>query len=441
MSHQENNIHAPSTTKVGVVGLGYVGLPLALLFLQKGYQMIGIDIDENKLNNLNNFISHIPDIENNQLKQALSSGKLRLTTDYDVVKSQDIIVVCVPTPLSSQGNPDLKYLKNVSEQLASRLQKNQLIIVESSTYPGTTRDVVQPILEEKSNLRIGEDFSLGYSPERIDPGNKTMKVEEIPKVVSGITDRCLTLLTRFYENIFEEVVTVPTVEIAELSKLLENSYRFINISFINEVAMLCDQLNINVWEAISAASTKPYGFNPFYPGPGIGGHCIPVDPLYLYWAGKQQGFHHQFLSLAEQTNNYVTRYVVEKVKERIERDKGIDDATILLCGISYKKDSNDLRSSPGIQMMQELMQLGVTVQYHDPFVPEVVVEGAVYKSIPLAGNVLKQTDCVVILQDHSPVSMKKIMEDATLVYDTRNATKGWEGNAEVILLGGGMPSL
>ncbi|MDQ0300703.1 UDP-N-acetyl-D-glucosamine dehydrogenase [Salibacterium salarium] len=440
MNSYENTIHVPAHTRVGVVGLGYVGLPLALLFLQKGYQVTGLDIDKKKINDLQKSVSHIPDIEDDELKHALSSGGLTFTANYDLTASLDIIVVCVPTPLSSEGQPDLKYLKSVSEQLGPRLRRNQMVIIESSTYPGTTREVVQPLLE-LSKLRVGEEFSLGYSPERIDPGNKTMKVEHIPKVVSGVTENCLRSVTTFYENIFEDVVPVPSVEIAELSKLLENSYRFINISFINEVAMLCDKLNINVWEAITAANTKPYGFHPFYPGPGIGGHCIPVDPLYLYWAGNEHGFHNKFLSLAEQTNNYITLYVLEQIKERIEKEKGIANAKILLCGISYKKDSNDLRSSPGIKMLKYFTKLGADVEYHDPFVPEVVIDGQKYKSSPISEKKLGQTDCVVILQDHSPVSIQKMMDYATLIYDTRNATKGWNGKAETIVLGGGMDSL
>ncbi|SDI86533.1 UDP-N-acetyl-D-glucosamine dehydrogenase [Natribacillus halophilus] len=419
-----------------MIGLGYVGLPLALLFARKGYEVTGIDTDQGKITDLENHNSYIPDISDSVIKSALSSGKLTLTTNDEAVTFLDIIVICVPTPLTNDGDPDLRFLSTVSEDLFPRLQNGQLVILESSTYPGTTRDVIQPILE-KSDLRVGENLYLGYSPERLDPGNQRLSVEEIPKVVSGISDHCLTYTADFYHTIFEEIVPASSVEVAELSKLLENSYRFINISFINEIAMLCDRLDINAWEAIDSAATKPYGFTPFFPGPGIGGHCIPVDPLYLYWVGQKHGFQNHFLALSEQTNQHILTYVTEQVKQEIEKKKNIKDANILLCGISYKKDSNDVRHSPSLQMMRNFRQMGAEVGYHDPYVPEVVLGGQTFKSLPLTNERLAQTDGVVIGTDHSTWPLQKMLDHAMFIYDTRNQTKDLTGKAKVIVLGGG----
>ncbi|WP_255584807.1 nucleotide sugar dehydrogenase [Virgibacillus saliphilus] len=432
-----NHYHTePKKTKIGVIGLGYVGLPLALLFVQKGYQVTGIDINKDKIDHLQKFASYIPDIKNTDIKAALSSGQLTLATNYTSIESLNIIVICVPTPLTINQNPELRYIKEVSKALYPRLQKGQLVILESSTYPGTTRDVIQPILA-KSQLQIGKEVHLAYSPERIDPGNQSLKVEEIPKIVSGLTTACLSYATDFYRRIFNKIIPSTSVEVAELSKLLENSYRFINISFINEMAMLCDKLNINLWEAISAASSKPYGFQPFYPGPGIGGHCIPIDPLYLYWVGQKHGFHNQFLSLAEKTNNDIASYITAQVTTLVEKNQTITNAKILLCGITYKKDSNDVRSSPPVRIMQHLLQLGADVMYHDPHVPVIEINQNVFHSLSLSSKNVKEMDIVVILTDHSDLQVEKIINHSKLVYDTKNLTKGLKGNAQIIVLGGG----
>ncbi|WP_227002673.1 nucleotide sugar dehydrogenase [Salicibibacter kimchii] len=422
--------------KIGVIGLGYVGLPLALLVTQNDHHVTGIDTDANKIKQLQKGKSHIPDLSDTAITSALSSGSLTVTTNYDVAASLDTIIICVPTPLLNDGEPDLRFIRQVSEALVPRLQKHQLIILESSTYPGTTRDVILPILE-KSGLIIGKDFHLGYSPERIDPGNQSIEVKDIPKVISGITDNCFHHLSLFYRSIFTQVTPASSVEVAELSKLLENSYRFINISFINEMAMLCDKLDINLWDAINAASTKPYGFTPFFPGPGIGGHCIPVDPLYLYWIGQKHGYHHRFLSLAENTNNHLPTYITQQVQSRIEKKRTIKASNILVCGIAYKKDSNDVRSSPALSIIRNFLQLGATVTYHDPYVPEVTIDEQTYHSLPLTTKQLEDADIVVLLTDHSTFPMEKIMNHAPLIYDTRNQTEGLQGNAEVVVLGGG----
>lgn len=422
--------------KIGVIGLGYVGLPLALLFVQKGYQVTGIDTDKNKIADLQKSNSYIPDIKSSEIKAALDSGKLTLSTNYNTIKPLNIIVICVPTPLTINQNPDLHYVKSVSEELYPRLQKKQLVILESSTYPGATRNVIQPILE-KSNFHIGSEVHLAYSPERIDPGNQSIEVEEIPKVVSGMTTECLSFASDFYNHIFKRIVPAPSVEVAELSKLLENSYRFINISFINEMAMLCDKLNINLWESISLASSKPYGFKPFYPGPGIGGHCIPIDPLYLYWIGQKHGFHNNFLSLAENVNGDISSYIVTQVTKLIEKKKEMTNAKILLCGITYKRNSNDIRNSPPVRIMQNLLKLGADVMYHDPHVPSIEVNQKAYNSLNLSPQILKEMDVVVILTDHTNLPLEDITDHAELVYDTQNITGGFQGKARVIVLGGG----
>lgn len=434
--YENPQLYDPVHTKVGVIGLGYVGLPLALLFTKKGYHVTGIDIDADKVASLQQASSYIPDIENRELAQMLATNKLTFAADYQGIEDLDIIVVCVPTPLANDNKPDLRYLKHVSEALYPRLQKEQLVIVESSTYPGTTREVIQPILE-KSNLIPGKTLHLAYSPERIDPGNKSLAIEEVPKIISGLSEQCLMRITAFYGRVFNTIVPASSLEVAELAKLLENSYRFINISFINEMAMFCDKLGIDLWEAISTATTKPYGYQAFYPGPGIGGHCIPIDPLYLYWVGAQRGFHTQFLSLSEQMNQTITSYVVEQIKKLAETSKSISDASIVLCGLSYKKDSNDVRTSPALDIMKALIQLGANVCYHDSHVPAVEVGQTLYSSQPLTQELLENADLVAILTDHSNLPIKSILEHAKVVYDTKNVTKGYKGKAKTVVLGGG----
>ncbi|OEH55492.1 UDP-N-acetyl-D-glucosamine dehydrogenase [Oceanobacillus sp. E9] len=429
-----NNSYVRS--KVGVIGMGYVGLPLALLFLNKGYQVTGIDINQSKINQLQDGKSYIPDVKDKELHEALQSDNIIFTSNYDVISQLDIIVICVPTPLMNNQIPDLSYIKNASEEIYPRLQINQLVILESSTYPGTTRDILLPILE-KSKLQIGTDFYLGYSPERIDPGNNTLKVEEIPKVVGGITEDCLQMISDFYQNVFNEIIPTSSVEIAELCKLLENSYRFINVSFINELAMLCDQLNINLWEAIDAASSKPYGFQPFYPGPGIGGHCIPIDPLYLSWIGQQHGFQNQFLSLAENKNKDISQYVINQINTIVNEEKPTSEANILICGISYKKDSNDVRTSPPLEIMKALLNNYKSLEYFDPFVRSVQINQKTYYSTELTPQLLKKMDIVVLLVDHSTIPVQEILDHAKKVYDTKNVTDGLTGNAKVFLLGNG----
>lgn len=428
--------YEPHSSKViCVIGLGYVGLPLALLFAKKKMNVIGLDLVEEKVKMLNNGQSYLPDVQDDEIQKALNEGFFTATTDYEAVKKAEVIVICVPTPLTDYGTPDLSYLQSVSMTLASLLQKDQLVILESSTYPGTTKEVLQPILE-KSNLKAGRDFFLAYSPERIDPGNKQFKeVDKIPKIVSGVSPQCKQTVFDFYNQVFDQVVLVSTPEVAEFTKLLENSYRFINISFINELAIMCDQLGIDLWESIEAASTKPYGFVPFYPGPGIGGHCIPVDPLYLAWKGTRANVDNKFIHLADEINHIIEKYVISQIKSFLDGD--LQNKAILLYGIAYKKDIDDYRESPALFILHSLTDKGAKVSFHDPFISEVVAAGERIQSVNLNVEILLKSDLVVILTDHSALPVQMILDHSKLVYDTRNVTRNFKGNAKVFRLGGG----
>ncbi|MCL6572913.1 MAG: nucleotide sugar dehydrogenase, partial [Bacillus sp. (in: Bacteria)] len=344
----------------------------------------------------------------------------------------DALIICVPTPLTSSHTPELRYLTSVGTALVPHLKKGQLVILESSTYPGTTRNELLPILEQ-SGLTVGVDFFLAYSPERIDPGNKQIKIETIPKVISGISERCQEKIYNLYSQIYDQVVEVSSPEVAELTKLLENTFRFINISFINEMAILCDELQLDVWEVIKAANTKPYGFTAFYPGPGIGGHCIPVDPLYLQWVARQHGTNSQFIELSNQQNQTIIQYIVDKI-EAIFPEK---EARILIYGAAYKKDINDARESSIFPIIQRLIAANFQVVYHDPFIPEITVNGVKMQSVPLSEEQLTWSDCVLLLTDHSQIPLQKIIDHAQLVYDTRNMTAGLSGKATIIRMGGG----
>ncbi|MBT2726219.1 nucleotide sugar dehydrogenase [Bacillus sp. ISL-75] len=421
-----------SFKKIGVIGLGYVGLPLALLFAKKGFDVIGIDVDQRKVNSLKQHTSYIPDISNDEIKQAITSGKFTADASYQSANRVDVIIICVPTPLTSSHSPDLSYLIKVGNSLVPQLKQGQLVILESSTYPGTTRNELLPILE-KSGLKTGVDFFLAYSPERIDPGNKHFTVEAVPKVISGISSCCKEQIYQLYSQIYQQVVAVSSPEAAELTKLLENTFRFINISFINEMAILCDKLHLDVWEVIDAANTKPYGFTAFYPGPGIGGHCIPVDPLYLQWVAQQNGTNSQFIELSHQLNQNIINYIVDQIMKLFPEK----NAYILIYGAAYKKNINDARESSIFPIIERLMGERFRVDYHDPFIPEITVNGMKMQSVELTEEQLSKADCVLLLTDHTDVPLQKIADHAKLVYDTRNMTEGLSGNAKFIRMGGG----
>jgi UDP-N-acetyl-D-glucosamine dehydrogenase len=420
--------------KIGIIGLGYVGLPLALNFLKNSFSVIGIDLNKEKIALLQNGKSYLPDIKNEEIEAALCTNRFTPTDNYDALKEVDAVIICVPTPLSEYQTPDLSFLQEAAMAIRERLQNGQLIVLESSTYPGTTREVLLPILE-KNDFEIGKDFYLAYSPERIDPGNKLYSLEQIPKVISGITEECNRKAMELYSAVFEHMVDVSSPETAELTKLLENSQRFINISFMNELAIICNEMNIDLWEVIDAAKTKPYGFAGYYPGPGIGGHCIPIDPLYLQWKSRQYGLNSQFIDLAHEVNKKVLEYIVKKIIELIA-PKEIASAHIFIYGVTYKRDINDVRESTALEIMKRLKELNAQVSYDDPYIPSVTISGQEIARTKMTDTFLKSIDCVVIHTDHSNLPIQFILEQAPLIIDTRNATKGRIGKGKVYRLGG-----
>lgn len=417
--------------KIGVIGLGYVGLPLALLFAETGFYVCGIDIDHEKIASLNKGISYVVDIEDQYLQQLIIEGNFEVSSNYNKIKDFDTIIICVPTPLSINNIPNLNDLQMVGKELVPYLKKEQLIILESSTYPGTTTEVLKPILE-KSGLTIGEEIYLAYSPERIDPGNRSFSLTEIPKVISGVTQSCSKKIYNLYCQVFKEIIPVSSPEIAEMTKILENCFRFINISFINEFAILCDTLKINIWEVINAAKTKPFGFTPFFPGPGIGGHCIPIDPLYLQWKAQQNKFNTQFINLSHHINKSMPHYIVTQTQKLV---KNKEKPSILIYGITYKKDINDLRESPAYLIMKSLKELGNIVYYHDPYINEIHINNEKIMSVPLTDSLYSKTDCILILVDHTQIPIHEMMKKAKIIYDTQNITQGLSGKAKVFLLG------
>lgn len=421
--------------KVGIIGLGFVGLPLAFAFIRKGFRVIGIDLDESKTMKLNKGKSYIQDIKDDEIQIAIYSGTLIVSNNYSDLREADSIIICVPTPLTPRHTPDLSYLTDTCNRLFPLLGKGQLIILESSTYPGTTVEVVKPILEN-SGLKVGEHIFLAYSPERIDPGNK-LSIKQIPKVVSGVTEQCLSKVSQLYEQVFDRIVPVSTTQAAETTKLLENTFRLINISFINEFAQICDRMDVDIWEVIDAASTKPYGFTAFYPGPGVGGHCIPVDPLYLQWKAKAHGIESQFITLSHEVNEAMPSYILEQIKARFLPMKSLSEMHIFVYGVAYKKDTPDARESPAIALIQSLIQKGVTVTYHDPYIPSLKLESMTMNSVVISELMLRSVDCVVIHTDHSQAPLTDIVKYASIVFDTRNATKALKSEAKIIKLGGG----
>ncbi|MFN2747822.1 MULTISPECIES: nucleotide sugar dehydrogenase [Bacillus] len=420
---------------IAVIGLGFVGLPLAMLLIAKGMPVIGVDLDEEKIDCLKRGKSYISDIKGETVQSGIESGLFRPVADYRMIKEAGAVIICVPTPLDDQSGPDLAYVEKAAQSIAEHLQKGQLVVLESSTYPGTTRDIVKPILE-RSGLTCGRDFYLAYSPERVDPGNQ-FPIEVVPKVVGGTTAQCLDRIYRLYSGIYQEVVPVTSPETAELTKLLENTYRFINISFINEFAMICDKLGVNVWEVIEAASTKPYGFSAFYPGPGIGGHCIPVDPLYLQFMIKKIGLSSEFIQLSEATNDRIVRYIAERSLQLAGKDKATE-ANIFIYGVTYKRNVADMRESKSLDIIEKLIGMGAAVSYHDPYVPELDLHGQKLSSKPINSETLKQYDCVVVLTDHAELPKDLFLEHAKVVFDTRGVLRDDSGKAKVVQLGNGL---
>lgn len=411
------------SARVAIIGMGYVGLPLSIELGKVGFEVIGIDIDQQKVDHINRGDSYIFDIDSKELYALVKKGKISATADYSVLQGVDVICICVPTPLSKTKDPDISYVIECCQGIARNLKKGQLIIVESTAYPGTTREIIKPILED-SGMVAGKDFYLAYSPERIDPGNKSYFLTNTPKVVGGLTSACIEVAKIFFEQSIEKVVTVSCTESAEMIKLLENTFRSVNIALVNEVAIMCDKLKIDVWEVIEAASTKPFGFIPFYPGPGSGGHCIPIDPHYLSWKLKMLNYQARFIELAGEINSNMPYFVVNRIAELLnERGKPIKGSSFLVLGITYKRDIDDTRESPSIDIMRILMQKGGRVLYNDPYVPLLKANEEALSSQALTKEVLARADCVIIATDHSIYDYKWIVEHSQLVFDTRNATR------------------
>jgi UDP-N-acetyl-D-glucosamine dehydrogenase len=423
------------TAVVAVVGLGYVGLPLAVEKAKAGYKTIGFDIQENKIEMVNRGVNYIGDILENELTDLVSRGLLKATSDYSFIKEVDCVAICVPTPLDEHYQPDISYVVNSTTEIAKYLHKSMLVVLESTTYPGTTEDVVKPILEE-TGLMCGKDFFLAFSPERVDPGNREFKTKNTPKVVGGITEDCTAVAAALYRNVLEgEVYEVSTPAVAEMEKILENTYRNINIALANEMAILCDKMGINVWEVIDAAKSKPYGFAAFYPGPGIGGHCIPIDPFYLTWKAREYDYHTKLIETAGEINIYMPRFVVERAI-RILNDQGIPlkGAKILVLGVAYKQDIDDCRESPVLKVIENFEKLGAVVKYNDPYIPRFKYKGKEYNSVELIDETLKEADLVVITTMHSCYDYNFIHANSKRIFDTKNATKNLEDRKDIELL-------
>lgn len=429
---------------VGVIGLGYVGLPLLVEFASRGFQSTGFEVDESKAEQINAGSSYIGDVPSRRLKDVVDARRLRATTDFSNLRECDAIIICVPTPLRKTKEPDVSYILAAAEQIAKNLRRGHLIILESTTYPGTTDEVLLPMFEEKG-LKLDEDFLLAFSPERVDPGNPQFLTHNIPKVVGGVTDDSTAVAAHLYSQIVKDVHAVSSARVAEAAKLLENTFRAVNIGMANEMARLCYALNIDTWEVIRAAATKPFGFMPFYPGPGIGGHCIPLDPHYLSWKARQHGFDSRFISLAEEVNSRMPEHVVQLVADGLNDErKAMNGSNVLLLGVAYKKDVNDVRESPALSIIDRLRAKGAHVKYHDPFVAEVHFDdahtdavGEPLASVSLTNDELESADCVIIVTDHSEIDYKRVCSLSTLIVDTRNALNGdvrRESKARIIRL-------
>ena len=409
--------------RIGVIGLGYVGLPLAVEFAKKGFDVTGFDVDASKVTEINAGRSYILDVKTQDVKESVDAGRLRATADMSQLKDMDAIDICVPTPLRKTKDPDLSYVVQAVDSVKAHLTRGQLVILESTTYPGTTDEVVQPALEE-GGLKAGEDFYLAFSPERVDPGNESYSTRTIPKVVGGVNTASTELAADLYASIIDTVVPVSSTRVAEMVKLLENTFRAVNIGMVNEIALMSHRMNIDVWEVIDAARTKPFGFMPFYPGPGLGGHCIPIDPFYLSWKARQSGFECRFIELAGHVNSSMPAYVVERVSEALNSaKKAINGSRIHLFGVAYKKDVTDMRESPALDILELLHQRGATLSYTDPYVPKLHHGGLQLRSVPeeKAGSGI---DCAVICTNHRVFDYPAIVRRFPLVVDTRNALKG-----------------
>ncbi len=429
---------------IAILGLGYVGLPQAVLFADAGFPVVGIDVDQSKIDSIRNGKSYVQDVKSDHLANLVTSdksdsasmstqihstkpGKIYASTDYSIITKADVIVVCVPTPLSKTREPDISRIVSASQEMALYIHPDMLIIVESTTYPGTTKDVILPTIQSANHgpFKVGKDFFLAFSPERIDPGNSYRTISDIPKVIGGITPECTSVANILYQSVINEIVPVSSPTVAEMVKLLENTFRAANIGLINEFAIMCEKLEVDVWEVISAAETKPFGFMAFYPGPGLGGHCIPVDPQYLAWKLRTLSYNARFIQLADEVNHGMPDYVMERISKILnESGKTLLDAKVMVIGVTYKADLDDLRESPAIDLISLLKDRGSHVSYHDPFVTEIDIEGLSLYRAELNTLTLQQSDCIVITTAHSTYDWEWIVDNSKLVFDTRNATNG-----------------
>jgi UDP-N-acetyl-D-glucosamine dehydrogenase len=406
-----------------VIGLGYVGLPLAVEFARAGFETVGIDVDARKIAAVQQGESYIGDVASALLSEVVRSGKLKATTDFSVLSEVDTITICVPTPLRKTRDPDISYIVNAVEEIRQRLQRGQLIVLESTTYPGTTEEVILPVLES-NGFKVGEDFYLAFSPERVDPGNVDFSTGSIPKVVGGISPSCTELARELYQSTGMKTVPVSSARVAEMVKLLENTFRSVNIGLVNEIALMCNKMEIDVWEVIDAAATKPFGFMPFYPGPGLGGHCIPIDPFYLSWKAKLSGFEARFIELAGQINSSMPEYVVSRITEALNRyRKSVNGSRHLIVGVSYKSNIDDIRESPALDIIRLLRHRGAQVAFHDPLVKDGHSELAQVPRVPLTKETLAGCDCATIVTAHDAVDYGLVVEHAPLIVDTRNVLK------------------
>ena len=444
IKHQVTKLITDKKARVGVIGLGYVGLPLVVEYAASGFEGIGFEVDETKANKINQGDSYIGDVPSSRVKELVSQKKLSATVNFDRLADCDAIIICVPTPLRKTKEPDVSYILAAAEEIKKRLRRGHLVILESTTYPGTTDEVLLPMFEE-TGLRLDQDFLLAFSPERVDPGNPQFLTHNIPKVVGGVTDDSTEVAAHLYSQIVKDVHSVTSARVAEAAKLLENTFRAVNIGMANEMARLCYALNIDTWEVIRAAATKPFGFMAFYPGPGIGGHCIPLDPHYLSWKARQHGFDSRFISLAEEVNSRMPEHVVQLVSDGLNDErKAMKGSRVLLLGVAYKKDIDDVRESPALSIIDRLRAKGADVRYHDPFVKEVRFDdahtqgsGESLESVPLTDEELRSADCVIIVTDHSEIDYSRVCSLTSVIVDTRNALNGQlrrESKARVIRL-------
>jgi UDP-N-acetyl-D-glucosamine dehydrogenase len=411
---------------VGVIGLGYVGLPLAVEKAKAGFRTIGFDVQPQKVDMVNKGINYIGDVVNEDLEKIVSSGMLSATTDSSFIKDVDFIAICVPTPLDRHQQPDISYVRSSAQDISKYLRKETMVVLESTTYPGTTEELIKPILEEGSGLKCGEDFYLGFSPERVDPGNLIYKTKNTPKVVGAIGKDATEVIACMYRTVLEgAVLEVSSPNVAEMEKILENTYRNVNIGLINELAILCDKMKVNIWEVIDAAKTKPYGFQAFYPGPGLGGHCIPLDPYYLSWKAREYGFHISMIESSMMINDRMPEYCVERSSKILNKfKKAINGSKILILGVAYKQDIDDYRESPAIRVIEEFRKEGACIDFYDPWIKEYKEEGVTYKGLAnLTEDIIKTYDLVVVTTAHTNIDYEMVQKSAISIFDTKNALK------------------